>query len=194
MPRFSQGGRRVARHVDARCRDPRSRSLRAHRTWGATERSHSRTTDLRRLPRRQREDRDREHCSENAGEDHLLAVKGAAMSELNREQLRALLVAWRDGLKTARQVHEEAEALMEVHDWKDLPRSNPESIQYEVLCQLDILNQQLIIAGDIEAFLDFLAATEGTEEEAWARWDAYWNALDLNARREMLRGDAYYAV
>jgi len=114
--------------------------------------------------------------------------------ELKRDELRALLIDWRDGRKTVRQVHETAEALMEAHDWTELPRASAESIQYEVLCQLDILNRQLITSDDIDAFLEFLEAPNGAEEEAWAKWDAYWDSLDFDERRKALHGDAYYAV
>jgi hypothetical protein len=116
----------------------------------------------------------------------------APVNSLDREQLRTLLVDWRDGRRTARQLHEDAEALMESIGWKDLPQSNPQSIQYEVLSQLDALNVQLITIDDVEAFLEFLETPEGKEEEAWAHWDAYWSSLDFSARREALHNDPYY--
>lgn len=83
---------------------------------------------------------------------------------------------------------------MERFEWRELPKADPRSIQYEVLSQLDVLNHQWITTDDIDAFLEFLAAPEGGEERAWARWEEYWDSVDYDARRETLRGNPDYAV
>jgi hypothetical protein len=108
--------------------------------------------------------------------------------------LKSLLVKWQSGEISARDVHEEAEAMMESCEWQELPRTAPESVMYEVLCQLDILNQQLIVADDIPAMLKFLGSTPSELDMAWQEWERYWNDVDFAERRRRLQGSDFYAV
>jgi hypothetical protein len=95
---------------------------------------------------------------------------------------------------TERDVHEEAERLVEQHGLPELPDESPESIPVEVLGQLELLNHQLITTDDIPALTRFLQTAPGKEAEGWATWHEYWNALNLEDRRRSLRGHSYYAV
>lgn len=112
----------------------------------------------------------------------------------SRAQLRALVVDWQRGEVSAREVHEQAELSLESFDWQDLPRSDPLSVAYEVLSQLDMLNHQLIVPDDIPAIMAFLESSPDAAAAAWEQWERYWATIDFEERRKNLRGDDTYAV
>ena len=116
------------------------------------------------------------------------------MRGVDLNSLKSLLLRWQSEAITAHEVHSEAEALMAECDWKELPKDDPESPLYEVLCQLDILNQQLILSEDVPVFLTFLGSKESDLEERWSEWEGYWRQVDFERRRRELQGSDFYAV
>lgn len=111
-----------------------------------------------------------------------------------RQELRELVARWASGSLTERDVHEQAELMLEEIIWVDVAQSDPRSIGLDVLSQLDILNWQLILVEDVPAIIQFLDAEPGGETAAWALWNSYWKGIDFNARRTALRGHPYYCV
>jgi hypothetical protein len=111
-----------------------------------------------------------------------------------RQRLSQLVSAWQEGVVGTIEVHETAEELMVVWDWKQLPKHEAGSVVNEVLSQLDALNVQLILPEDIPAILGFLTASAGAELQAWVTWEAYWEAVDFDERKARLRNDPYYTV
>ncbi len=103
-----------------------------------------------------------------------------------REELNQLLIRWNTGILTADEVHLEAERLLDNHGWIEINKSDPRSIEYELLSQLDLLNHQLITKDDISAMLCFLHASAGDEIKAWENWAEYWTRIDINKRLDPL--------
>ena len=117
------------------------------------------------------------------------------MISVTREQLLDLLSQWGLGKVDEREVHEQAEAIVEaMDDSTNYPESNPHSITLEVLVHLDALNHQLITAEDIPAMCEFLETPEGDETGAWVAWREYWAGIDMTERRRMLTGNCFYST
>lgn len=116
------------------------------------------------------------------------------MSEVDRKTLRKLLQCWRAGKLLPEEIHREAEAMYESEEWPQLPQQDPKSIGIEVLAQLDILNQQLITESDIPAMLAFLSTETGYELDGWAKWRAYWQHVNFEARRAELCNNPFYCT
>ena len=100
-----------------------------------------------------------------------------------REELRSLLMQWKSGQVVAQFVLEQAEDLYDLI----LSAENLDPIEQEVVAQLSMLNQQLITAGGIPAFLELLATSAGNETEALRMWAAYLDAVDCDARSRQLK-------
>ncbi len=116
------------------------------------------------------------------------------MSDVDVERLRTLLERWQRGELSASEVHESAEAMWEAGDWPEYPPDDHRAIPVEVLSQLDILNQQLIVPGDVPEMISFLDTRAGEEAGAWERWRHYWEAVDYDERAAVLSGQPPYAV
>lgn len=115
--------------------------------------------------------------------------------EDGRNELLTLLEQWQAGILNERQVHEQAEALMdELGERPSYPEHNPKSIAAEILLHLDALNHQLITPDDIPAMQVFLRTPLGNESEGWVVWKSYWNKLDLENRRQRLESNPYYCT
>lgn len=115
--------------------------------------------------------------------------------EIERGELRTLLERWRAGTVNEREVHNQAETLMDkLGELPHYPESDPRSIAAEVLLQLEILNHQLITKDDIPAIEAFLDTTLGQEPQGWAQWRSYWKQLDLESRRQELKSNPYYCT
>ena len=116
-------------------------------------------------------------------------------SQIERSALVKLLESWLSGVINEREVHEQAETIMEQAEGiPNYVETDPRSIAMEVLVQLDILNHQLITTEDIPIIREFLATPAGKEAEAWVRWRQYWNTLDLRTRRLQLQSNPYYST
>ena len=111
-----------------------------------------------------------------------------------RARLIYLLSKWQRRELSTEKVHAEAESLFRDFVCDEVPRSEPKSILNEVLIQLDILNHQLIIEEDIPAILKFLQTPPTALESGWQIWEAYWNSIDFQDRRQRLANNPYYAV
>lgn len=111
-----------------------------------------------------------------------------------RTALSEILDQWESTALSAAEVHAAAESLTARWAWQVCSRDEPGSIVNEVLAQLDVLNQQLIIADDIPEIRAFLLTPAGAETAAWRRWECYWNQIDYGARAEQLREEPAYAV
>src|SRR4051794_3941721 len=106
----------------------------------------------------------------------------------DRRVLVELLERWARGEITERQVHEEAETLIEDWGWPRLPKSDPRSIPVDVAHELEALNVQWIFEDDIPAMLTFLNTPAGGEAEAWRVWESYWEGIDYDDRKAKLSG------
>jgi hypothetical protein len=116
-------------------------------------------------------------------------------SEIERSILVELLESWHSGVIDEREVHEQAESIMDqAEGLPNYVETDPRSIAMEVLVQLDILYHQLITTEDIPIMQEFLATPFGKEAEAWVRWRQYWNILDLRTRRLQLQSNPYYST
>lgn len=114
---------------------------------------------------------------------------------IERGTLLALLEQWHTGAINEREVHEQAEALMdELDEPPNYPEHDPRSIPMEILLHLDVLNHQLITPEDIPAMQAFLRTPLGNEPQGWAVWRSYWDNLDLETRRRQLNGNPYYCT
>lgn len=105
------------------------------------------------------------------------------MTEVDRDQLRRLLLRWQGGELHAIEVLEEAETLSE--HLGPLPQylhSDPRSIATEVLYDLDILIAQRITSDDISALLAFLDTPTGAEAQGWQDIQRYWEGIDFDRR------------
>jgi len=116
------------------------------------------------------------------------------VNEISRKLLLDLVAQWELGVLTEVQVHEKAEELWEQEDWPHCAEDNPHSIAIEVLSQLEILNHQLITREDIPAIVDFLRTPKGREESGWKTWRRYWENMDLEARKQILKNNPYYCI
>jgi hypothetical protein len=117
------------------------------------------------------------------------------MAEVRRSEISTLLEQWRKGVVDEREVHEQAEVLMEqVENAPDYLEHDPRSILMEVLVHLDALNHQLITPEDIPAMLTFLSTPLGDESSGWKEWRSYWEKLDLESRRQKLKDNPYYST
>lgn len=115
------------------------------------------------------------------------------MSEI--ERITTLLNQWRDGIIDEHRVHEQAEEWLEqLSELSSYPEEDPRSIPLEVLVQLDALNHQLITTDDIPAILAFLSTPPGKELTGWALWRKYWDALNLERRKNELKSNPYYCT
>ncbi|GAB4199044.1 MAG: hypothetical protein Tsb002_34290 [Wenzhouxiangellaceae bacterium] len=110
------------------------------------------------------------------------------------EKLTTILDAWECGAQNVQYVHEESEALLALIDWQKYPRDSEDSVILEVVAQLDILNQQLIIHSDIPAIKQFLNEGRLNPLLAWSNWEKYWNNVDYEKRKAMLRNHTYYCT
>jgi len=105
------------------------------------------------------------------------------LTEVDRNQLRRLLLRWQDGELRAIAVLEEAETLLE--HLGPLPKylqSDFRSIAMEVLYDLDILIAQRINSDDIPALLAFLDTPIGAEAQGWQDIQRYWEGIDFDRR------------
>jgi len=104
-----------------------------------------------------------------------------------------ILEDWKSGKINEIIAQEKAEKLYEefMH-YENLSYNNPEAIAYEVLCQLEILNHQLIIKEDIPFIVDFLNTKQGEEKKAWESWQNYWDEIDVDDRLDKLRDNSFY--
>ena len=115
------------------------------------------------------------------------------MKELGREELLILLEQWQTGAVDAREIHEQAELLVEqLGEWPNYPEHDPRSIPMEVLSQLEVLNYELITPKDIPAMQAFLRTPLGNESQGWTVWRSYWDNLDLESRKRELESNPYY--
>jgi hypothetical protein len=112
----------------------------------------------------------------------------------DRVVIRSLLQRWRSNEIDEREVHEEAERLLDEHGWIEYPENDDRSVVMEVLSQLAILNLQLVTREDIPAMLGFLDTPPGEASKAWQPWRRYWNSLDYEKRREELKQNPYYST
>ena len=102
-----------------------------------------------------------------------------------------LLDGWYRGLVSPAEVHHFAEQWMaKICLVDDIDRS---LAVFEVLSQLDILNQQLIIRADIPEMLKFLDYAKTNPSEARDNWNKYWKSVDFKERAEMLSQSDFYA-
>lgn len=116
------------------------------------------------------------------------------MDYVERMVLHNLVKQWEAQLLDEQAVLEEAERLWELNpQWPEYPRSDPRSINFEVLFQLKSLHVQLITPDDIPAILKFLDTPAGFEAKAWQEWDTFWNSIDFEARLFNLANNPYYA-
>lgn len=114
-------------------------------------------------------------------------------NEGQRSQLLALLREWQRGTINEREVHQKAESIVE--QFSELPaydETDPGSVTFEVLLQLDALNHGLITLADIPAMEAFLNTPIGQEVEGWTAWRDYWKNVDFEERRQALKSNPYY--
>jgi hypothetical protein len=117
------------------------------------------------------------------------------MKEIERNEILALLDQWQSGAIDEREVHEQAEWLIEqVGEWPNYPEHDPRSIAMEVLSQLEVLNYELITPEDIPAMQAFLHTPLGKESQGWIDWQRYWDSLDLESRKRKLESNPYYSA
>lgn len=109
-----------------------------------------------------------------------------------RDALQELLLRWEQGLVRPEEVHEEAESLVAECGLPAKSRSDPASLVVEVLAHLEIMNQQLVVAEDVPFILDFLSTASGKERDAWQAWEAYWNGIDYEQRKQALASNPFY--
>ncbi len=112
---------------------------------------------------------------------------------IGREDLIQVLQHWRDGVLTAKQVHEWAEARagsVEVGDWED---GESNSVTNEVLFALDMLDINLMLQEDIPSYLKFLRTPIGHFSEGYRKWQDALDQIDYPSRQEFLRTTPFYA-
>ncbi len=114
------------------------------------------------------------------------------MKYLERETIKDLLEQWELGKIDEKHVHSQAETLWGQEDWPNYSKEDPKSIAIEVLSQLDILNVQLIMKEDIPILIEFLNTEPGKELEAWKKWEKYWNNIDFEKRKMLVKDNPYY--
>jgi hypothetical protein len=115
------------------------------------------------------------------------------VKEIKRSELLSLLEQWQIGAIDEREVHEQAEALMDgLGEQPNYPKHDHRSIPIEVLLHLDALNHQLITPDDMPAMQAFLHTALGKEIQGWTAWQDYWDNLDLESRRRKLENNPYY--
>ena len=112
----------------------------------------------------------------------------------DRGVIRNRLQRWRSNEMDEREVHEEAERLLDEHGWIEYHEDDDRSVVMEVLSQLAILNRQLVTREDIPAMLGFLDTSPGEASKGWQTWRRYWNSLDYKKRREELKQNPYYST
>jgi hypothetical protein len=108
-----------------------------------------------------------------------------------REQLTEMLLKWRDGAITERDVHEAAEDLFERLERGSRP-SGDEMTQ-EALVHLDALPQQWITVDNVPAIIKLLQTPSGEEALGLGEWGAYCDSIDFRKRAQQLAANPYYS-
>ena len=113
------------------------------------------------------------------------------MAAPDRGVIHNLLKQWRSHKIDEREVHEEAERLLDEHRWIEYSEGDDRSVVMELLSQLGIL---VVIQEDIPTMLSFLDTPPREVSEGWQTWRRYWNVLDYEKRREELKQNPYYSI
>lgn len=111
---------------------------------------------------------------------------------MTREMLAEVLERWKAGLITEAQVQEWAESFTDESDYPDVSHSEDDSIANEVLLRLDALPMMLLTKNDIPAVIRFLETPCGQAEEGWREWEAYWDSIDVEERRQEVADNPFY--
>jgi hypothetical protein len=114
------------------------------------------------------------------------------MSDI-REKITEKLFDWQSGSITEVDLKDWAASLymrMEATDFDD----DGNSVSNEVLSMLESLDLNLILKEDIPAFLSFLKTPVDQFSNGYAILDAYFNAIDYDARKLALRSNAFYSI
>lgn len=112
-----------------------------------------------------------------------------------KNKIENLLARWETDSINERELLFEAEELFGQHyEAKELPKTNYESILIEILSHLEVLHHQLIIKDDIPAFRKFLNVTEDKELQAWKEWEKYWESINFDDRKMLLRSNEFYST
>jgi len=111
------------------------------------------------------------------------------------ETILNLLDQWEAGTINELEVLNESEKLyLQHYQGNEIPKSDYKSIPIEVLSHLEILHHQWIIKDDIPIIRTFLNTSDGNELEAWKNWEKYWNAIDLDNRKEQIKNIELYTA
>jgi len=111
---------------------------------------------------------------------------------VKRLDIIKILKSWHDGKVTAKAVWDWAsEKYMpgetEFDDWEgDCSAAN------EVLCELDSLDMNLVLAEDIPIHIDFLQTPIGNFEAGYQKWRGRLENIDFKQRCKQLKGHEIY--
>ena len=111
---------------------------------------------------------------------------------VKRSDIIKILQSWRNGEITTKSVWEWAnERYMpgetEFDDWEDEC-----SAANEVLCELDSLDMNLVLAEDIPIHIDFLQTPKGKFEVGYQKWRGRIESIDFKQRCQKLKGHEIY--
>lgn len=96
------------------------------------------------------------------------------------EELRALLLGWRMGQRSARELGEWAARLCDQQLLPTVDVHDPRAARVEILLQLAAMRRQPLCRADVPAIEAFLLAEPG--EAAWRDWFAFLASVDWEAR------------
>jgi hypothetical protein len=112
---------------------------------------------------------------------------------ITREQLRSLLIQWRNSALSEKQLHEWAENKYQNHevdysDWEN----DDNSVTNEVLATLDMMDMNLMTKEDIKYYLDFLDTPLGQFAAGLKKLEDNLKAINFTQRKKSLANNQFY--
>lgn len=111
-------------------------------------------------------------------------------AEKIRTLLIEMLLKWKKGDVSERDVHEMAEDLLERQEDES---ARSDKVEQEALIQLDALPQQWITVEDVSAMVTLLQTPRGEEAKGLAEWSEYWENIDFRKRARQVASNPYYS-
>lgn len=110
----------------------------------------------------------------------------------SREYLTDLLMRWRDGAVTPREVFAESRALWLSRAWPKPNERGYDAVAHEVLFLLADARDMGVMHDDIPALLEYLRTPPWRFAQGQERFFAHWESVDFGKREALQQSDDYY--
>ena len=118
------------------------------------------------------------------------------MKIIERGDVKKILLKWRDGLLSAREVHAWAENRYNVNGYNcsDWEGDEELSVTNEVLSAQDRLDMNLMTVEDIPVYLEFLETPIGEFDSGMLKFEQYLDSINYKERKKKLAEVELYAL